>query len=49
MIHDGDEDIFIELAGLTNRGMPFGYKNDSSAAVASPSSLDNVHLPLRRG
>lgn len=49
MIHDGDDDVFNELASLPNRGMPFGYQNESSAVVASPSSLDNVHLPLRRG
>ena len=37
--HDDDDDVFIELPGLPNRGMLCGYKNGSSAAVASLSGI----------
>ena len=36
---DDDDDVLIELPGLPNRGMLCGYKNGSSAAVASLSGI----------
>ena len=43
-----DDDVFIELRGLPNRGMLYGYKNGSSAGVASLNRIIyfNVQLAL---
>ncbi len=43
---DDDDDILIGLPGLPNRGLLCGYKNGSSAAVASPSGI--IYLMYNR-
>ena len=43
---DDDNDFFIELPGLTNRAMLCGYKNGTSAAVASSSDTIYIDLAL---